>query len=98
MVGFKSKDSRANILGMFRTVSDVFSGYHFTHFDSVEIRDYLNRQKLTLDQKIFSDFQAKKIKEQEILDKYLTESQSIQEAFKLFGFSLPPDPKKDAPA
>lgn len=89
MVGFKSKDLHANILGMFKIVNEVFYGYHFSGFDSVELRDYLNRQKLTLDQRVFADFQAKKIKEQEILDRYLTESQSIQEAFKLFGFSLP---------
>ena len=29
-----------------------------------------------------------KISDQEILDKYLSESQSVQEAFKLFGFNL----------
>ena len=62
-----------------------------TDFDTIEIQDYLNRQKLVLDQKTFLAYQAKKIKEQELLDRFLTESQSIQEAFKLFGFNMPPE-------
>lgn len=89
MIGFKSKDPGANILDMLKIVSGVFRGYRFTEFDSVEMRDYLNRQKLVIDRQVFAGYQAKKIKESEILERYLSESQSVQEAFKLFGFSLP---------
>ncbi len=96
MIGFKSKDPKENILGMLRIVSTVFQGYKFSDFDSIELRDYLNRQKLVVDQKMFLDFQNKKISEEELLSRFLTESQSIQEAFKLFGFSLPPGSKKDS--
>lgn len=91
VLSLKSKNPRQIILEVLRTVDLVFGGYHFKDFDEIEIQDYLNRQKLVLDQKTFLDFQAKKITEQELLDKFLTESQSIQEAFKLFGFNLPPD-------
>ena len=89
MIGFKSKDSKSNILGMFKIVSDVFGGYQFSGYATVELRDYLNRQKLVVERRILEDFLKKKITEQEILDRYLTESQSVQEAFKLFGFNLP---------
>ncbi len=93
MVGFKAKDPKENILGMLHIATDVFQGYKFSSFDTLELRDYLNRQKLAVDQKTFLAFQQKKISEKELLSQYLTESQSIQEAFKLFGFSLPPDPE-----
>jgi hypothetical protein len=69
-------------------VNSVLSGYNFKNFNEVEILDYLNRQKLVISQKTLEDYQSKKITEQEILDNYLTESQSVQEAFKLFGFNL----------
>ena len=98
MIGFKSKEPHANILGMFRIVNEVFSGYRFTQYDGVELRDYLNRQKLVVDRSVFSDFQAKKINEEEIIRRYLVESQSVQEAFKLFGFNLPAGHEKDAVA
>ena len=89
MIGFKSKDSKSNILGMLNIVNDVFGGYQFSGYATVELRDYLNRQKLVVERKILEDYRKKKITEQEILDRYLTESQSVQEAFKLFGFNLP---------
>lgn len=87
--GMKEESPRANILAIFKVVNDVLYGYAFTAFDAIEIQDYLNRQKLVIGRQTLLDFQQKKIKEAEILEKFLTESQSIQEAFKLFGFSLP---------
>ena len=92
VLSLKSKNPRQIIIDVLRTIDLVFAGYHFTDFDEIEIQDYLNRQKLVLDRKTFLDYQTKKIKEQELLAKFLTESQSIQEAFKLFGFNVPSDP------
>ena len=88
LLSLKTMESRETMINALKTVRDVLGGYHFTNFSEIEILDYLNRQKLVIDQKTLADYQAKKITEQEILDRYLTESQSIQEAFKLFGFNL----------
>ncbi len=84
------KTSEANELMSlaFKTASDVLSGYKFTGYDKVEILDYVNRQKLEVPRNVLEEFAAKKIPMQLILDRYLSESQSIQEAFKLFGFNL----------
>lgn len=98
MIGFKSKDSRSNILGMLKIVNDVFGGYKFGGYATVELRDYLNRQKLVVERQVLEDFQKKKITEKELLDRYLTESQSVQEAFKLFGFNLPKEATQNEPA
>ena len=88
MLSLKAAEPRETMISVLRTVRDVLGGYHFKDFNEIEILDYLNRQKLTLDEKTYEAYEAKKMSEQEILDRYLTESQSIQEAFKLFGFNL----------
>lgn len=89
VLSLRSDDPKKMILGIFKIINDVFAGYHFVDFDQIEIQDYLNRQKLVIDRQTFVDYQNKKLTDEEILDRYLIESQSIQEAFKLFGFSLP---------
>lgn len=90
VIGLKaSEDPHSTILGVFKVVNDVLAGYHFTDFDVIEIQDYLNRLKLVIDKKTLLDYQQKKINTQQILAQFLTESQSIQEAFKLFGFNIP---------
>ena len=88
LLSLKTAEPRETMINVLKTVSEVLGGYHFTNFNEIEILDYLNRQKLVINQKTLADYQAKKITEQEILDRYLTESQSVQEAFKLFGFNL----------
>lgn len=88
MLSLKTAEPREAMINVLKIVRDVLGGYHFTDFNEIEILDYLNRQKLTLSAKILAEYRAKKITEQEILDRYLTESQSVQEAFKLFGFNL----------
>ena len=91
VIALKAMDSRELILSIFKVINGVLAGYQFTEFGTVEIQDYLNRQKLVLDRQTVLDFQTKKISEAQLLDRFLIESQSIQEAFKLFGFNLPPD-------
>lgn len=88
VLSLKSEGPQESVRQVLRTVNDVLGGYRFESFDTVEILDYLNRQKLEIPKQVLLDLQAKKISEQAILDKYLTESQTIQEAFKLFGFNL----------
>ena len=88
MLSLKAAEPRETMTNVLRTVRDVLGGYRFTDFNEIEILDYLNRQKLTISQKTMADYIAKKISEPEIMDRHLTESQSIQEAFKLFGFNL----------
>jgi len=95
IIAFKADDPRKMILDIFKVANVVLSGYHFTAFDIIEIQDYLNRQKLVIDQKTLLDYQQKKINDEALLAKCLTESQSIQEAFKLFGFN-PPQGSADA--
>ncbi|MBI4353282.1 MAG: hypothetical protein HY593_05075 [Candidatus Omnitrophica bacterium] len=91
IVAFRSAHPYEVVLNVFRIMSDVLKGYKFTEFDRVEIEDYFNRKKLTVDRKTLADYQNKKIKEQEIVQRYLTEIQSVQEAFKLFGLNLSGD-------
>ena len=91
VIALKAMDSKELILSIFKIMNEVLAGYQFTGFDTVEIQDYLNRQKLVLDRQTILDYQQKKISDAEILKRFLVESQSIQEAFKLFGFNVPPD-------
>ncbi len=97
VIALKAMDPKELILSIFKVVNEVLAGYRFTGFDTVEIQDYLNRQKLVLDRQTILNYQQKKISEAEILKRFLVESQSIQEAFKLFGFNVPPESSdKDA--
>ena len=88
VLSLKPTEPRQTMLNVFHIVNDVLGGYRFTDFKEIEVLDYLNRQKLVIDREVLEDFQAKKITDQLILNRYLTESQSVQEAFKLFGFNL----------
>ena len=88
VLSLKTEEPHETMLSALRTVSEVLKGYRFNGFSSIEVLDYLNRQKLEITREVLEAYQAKQISEQEILDKYLTESQTIQEAFKLFGFNL----------
>ena len=88
VLSLKAEDPRETIIAVLKTVADVLGGYQYTHYTGIEVLDYLNRRKLEIPRQVLEDYQAKKISEQAILDKYLTESQTIQEAFKLFGFNL----------
>ncbi len=92
LIALRGDESHQALLGIFKTVNQVLAGYQFTGFDSVEIHDYLNRQKLDIDRDSLLEYQQKKITDEEILDRFLSESKSIQEAFKLFGFTLPQTP------
>lgn len=90
VIGLKSSDDpHSTVLNVLKVANTVLAGYKFNAFDSIEIQDYLNRLKLVLDRQTLNDYQAKKIDDSQILERFLTESQSIQEAFKLFGFNLP---------
>ena len=89
MISIKSEDPKKIILGVFNLINDVLQGYSFTDFDTIEVQDYLNRKKLVVDRQTLLDYQQNKITKDQILQKCLLESQSIQEAFKLFGFNLP---------
>lgn len=90
VIGLKnSGDPHATVLNVLKVMNTVLAGYRFTDFDAIEIQDYLNRLKLVIDRQTLIDYQQKKISEAQLLERFLTESQSIQEAFKLFGFSLP---------
>ncbi len=90
VIGLKSsEDPHATVLNVLKVANAVIGGYRFVEFDTIEIQDYLNRLKLVLDKQTLIDYQQKKISEAQLLERFLTESQSIQEAFKLFGFSLP---------
>lgn len=89
LIALRSDEPHQMILNIFKTVNQVLRSYQYTAFDLIEIQDYLNRQKLVIDKKTLLDYQNKKITDREILDRFLVESQSIQEAFKLFGFNIP---------
>ncbi len=92
VIGLKaSEDPHATVINVLKVVNAVIGGYKFVDFDTIEIQDYLNRLKLVLDRQTLIDYQEKKISEAQLLERFLTESQSIQEAFKLFGFTLPQD-------
>ncbi len=87
ILSMKSEDPKETMLGVFKTVNEVLAGYQFTGFDQIEIQDYLNRQKLVLDRQTLLSYQKQKIKDADIIARFLQESQSVQDAFKLFGFN-----------
>ena len=86
ILSMKSEDPKETMLGVFKTVNEVLAGYKFTGFDQIEIQDYLNRQKLVLDRETLLNYQKHKIKDADIIAHFMQESQSVQDAFKLFGF------------
>ncbi|MBI3252567.1 MAG: hypothetical protein HYZ52_04555 [Candidatus Omnitrophica bacterium] len=86
-LSLQEENPHKTMLDIFHTASGVLKDYGFTDYGAIEIQDYLNRQKLTLDKETVLNYQAKRITDQEILDRYLTESQSVRDAFKLFGVS-----------
>ncbi len=89
VIALKADDPRKLVLDIFKVVNGVLTGYQFTNYDLLEIQDYMNRQKLVVGREAVLDYQAKKLTDEELLKKFLVESQSIQEAFKLFGFTIP---------
>ncbi len=89
LLALKADDPKRALLKVFKIVNDVIGGYRYTDFDSVEIQDYLNRQKLVIDRYSLNDYQKKRLNDSELLQRFVSESASIQEAFKLFGFALP---------
>lgn len=93
VIAFKADEPRRMILELFKVVNAVLAGYKYADYDAVEIQDYFNRQRLSIDRQSMLDYQAKKLKDEEVLDRFVKESQSVQEAFKLFGFNLPQDPQ-----
>ncbi len=97
MISIKTGDPKQIILSVFKIINDVLKSYSFNEFDKIEIQDYLNRKKLVVDRQTILDYRQNKITEAQLLEKCLVESQSIQDAFKLFGFSPPQEAaEKDA--
>ena len=88
VLSLKTEEPEETMTAVLRATSAVLEGYRFSGYDGIEVLDYLNRQKLEFSREVMEAYQAKKITEQMILNKYLTESQTVQEAFKLFGFNL----------
>ncbi|HXV19313.1 MAG TPA: hypothetical protein VD883_04470 [Candidatus Omnitrophota bacterium] len=91
LIALKFTSPKEMIMNVFKTATEVLKGYKFQNYDKIEIQDYLNRQKLIVEREMVQQYQDKKIKDEAILEKCLVESQSIQEAFKLFGFTMPQD-------
>ncbi len=98
VLSLKADEPQETVLSALRTAGEVLKGYRFSNYEGIEILDYLNRQKLEVPRDAMEDYQDKKITEQEILNKYLSESQTIQEAFKLFGFNLSDNAATDTEA
>ncbi len=89
IVALKASDPNDMMINMFKIVNQVLEGYRFQNFDRVEIQDYLNRQKLVVDKQAVILYQNKELTDEDILENYLLESQSIQEVFKLFDVNMP---------
>ncbi len=87
IISMKSEDPKETMLNVFKTINEVLAGYQFTGFDNIEIQDFLNRQKLVLDRETLLNYQKHKIRDADIISRFRQESQSVQEAFKLFGFN-----------
>ncbi len=98
VISIKNDDPKKIVMNIFRITSDVLKSYAFKDFDKIEILDYLNRKKLIVPLSVLLDYQQKKITDDQIYQRCLVESQSIQEAFKLFGFNLPQESSSDKDA
>ncbi|MEI8344514.1 MAG: hypothetical protein WCG06_00405 [Candidatus Omnitrophota bacterium] len=83
ILSFKPEGARQTMLESLRTVAAVLSGYGFKDYDEFDIRDFMNRQKLLVDRATLEAMLAKKITEDQILKKGLTEYRSIQDTFKM---------------
>lgn len=82
---------------VFRVATGVLQGYKFDGYDDLEINDYLNRRRLIVERDVVQQYFAKKVKEDEILEQYMTEAPAIHEAFKLFGIDMPESPDGQKP-
>ena len=98
VIALRKEDPIQMMLSIFSEISAVIEGYKFEDYDRVEIQDFINRRKLIVDRQTLTLYQQKKISEQELIERCLVESQSMQEALKLVGFVTPQDASDDAPA
>ncbi len=88
IIALKSnKTSNETLLEVLHQASIVLKGYSFEGYDEIRIHDYLNRQMLTVTKDVLKAYQNGKISDEQILKKYVQESQSIQEFFKVFGLN-----------
>ena len=97
VIALKAYDPKKLVLDIFKIINTVLEGYRLNDFDAIEIQDYLNRQKLVVSRETLLQYQKKKISDAELLDQFLVESQSIQEAFKMFGFNVTQDSNDKEP-
>ncbi len=88
IIDFKKETSNDTVTGIFKTVNHVLEGYQFDVFDEIQIKDYAARKKLVVDRQTLLDYQKKKVTLEQILARNLTEFDTAQDAFKLFGFNL----------
>ena len=68
VLSLKPTEARETILSVFHVVNEVLKGYHFENFKDIEMLDYVNRQKMLVDEKTLAQYQAKKINDQYLLD------------------------------
>jgi hypothetical protein len=97
-VSLKPADPKQTLLDVFHQTNLVLAAYHFTALKQIEILDYMHRQKLVMDAQALAQYQDKKITDNDVFAKYVTQSATVQEAFKLFGFSSPASGPDDAAA
>ncbi len=88
-VSLKPTDPKQLLLDVFHQANQVLKAYQFTDFKALEILDYMHRQKLTIDAKAIQQYQDKKITDDDVFSRFVSQSATMQEAFKLFGFNTP---------
>ncbi len=96
IVSLKAEEPHETILAVFKSALETLNAYRYDDFNEIQVEDYLNRQKLTVTRAIFLDYKAKKITDEELLDRYVAETSYPQGGIRLFGFDLTQD-SADAP-
>jgi hypothetical protein len=86
----KPENPKKMLLDVFHQAAKVIDFYKFKNYDKIEVLDYMNRQRLSLKTEEVDAFIAKKLSDNDLMARHISQSASVQEAFKLFGFSPPP--------
>lgn len=95
VISFGSDAGEDPLKKIIDTTDQVLRGYRFEEYDRIEIQDLMNRRKLTMTPQVLKDYHDKKIKVDEIFDRYLKEAASIREALELFGLTSEPKGPED---
>ena len=92
IVSFESVQPEINVLRFLKVANQVLKGYEFTDFDRIEIKDLLSRKMLLVDRETLTQYQRKKLSDDDVLrlgfKDDVSESERLRNALEIFGFNF----------